>query len=58
MGTMWMTAKSSIDINNKDGLLLVFPSFIYHSQLPYTSAEGKNRYVVAANSKIVEVKND
>jgi uncharacterized protein (TIGR02466 family) len=58
MGTMWMTAKSSIDINNKDGLLLVFPSFIYHSQLPYTSEEGKNRYVVAANSKIVEVKND
>jgi len=55
---MWMTAKSSIDINNKDGLLLVFPSFIYHSQLPYTSADNKNRYVVAANSKIVEVKND
>jgi hypothetical protein len=50
-GNLYLTDNSSIDINCRDGMLFVFPSWIMHSQLPYHGQ--KDRYVVAVNAKIV-----
>ena len=56
LGTRWNSDLASIDIKNKSGLVLVFPSFIWHSQPPYIGE--KNRYVIPVNSKIIEVPDD
>lgn len=56
IGTRWNSDLASIDIRNKNGLVMVFPSFIWHSQPPYQGE--RNRYVIPCNSKIVEVPDD
>ena len=41
------------DVDPKNGMLVIFPSYIYHSALPY---KGKiNRYVIAFNARVEDV---
>lgn len=49
-GQAWMTANSTIDIVAEPGQLVVFPSWIKHSALPYRGE--RERYVLSFNSKV------
>lgn len=49
-GTAWNTANNSIDIQAEAGQMIVFPSWIQHSALPYHGQH--DRFVVAANARI------
>lgn len=48
-GTRYLDQASSIDAPIRDGLLLLFPSYLLHSGLPYTGA--KDRIVIAFNTR-------
>jgi uncharacterized protein (TIGR02466 family) len=52
-GTRWCTQNSAFDMPCQNGLLSVFPSWIYHGQQLYTGDDP--RYVVAVNSKVHHV---
>jgi uncharacterized protein (TIGR02466 family) len=49
-GTAWVTANNSIDIIPEPGMMVVFPSWIQHSALPYYGK--RDRVVIALNCKI------
>lgn len=48
--TMYLETDNSIDLNAKDGMLIVFPSWIQHSAMPYSGTQ--DRLVIAVNSQI------
>jgi len=50
LGTRYLEQNARIEIPPKEGLLVVFPSFLYHSAQPYTGQ--RDRIVVAFNSSI------
>lgn len=50
LGTMYMSRDNSIDILAEPGMLVVFPSWIQHSALPYHGK--KDRYILSANCKV------
>ena len=45
-----MTANTTIDITAEPGQLVVFPSWIQHSALPYRGE--RERYVLSVNSRV------
>jgi uncharacterized protein (TIGR02466 family) len=49
-GQAWMTANTTIDIAAEPGQLIVFPSWIQHSALPYHG--DRERYILSFNSRI------
>ena len=49
-GQAWMTANTTIDIAAEPGQLIVFPSWIQHSALPYHSEQ--ERYILSFNSRV------
>jgi uncharacterized protein (TIGR02466 family) len=49
-GQAWMTANTTIDIAAEPGQLIVFPSWIQHSALPYHGEQ--ERYILSFNSRI------
>jgi uncharacterized protein (TIGR02466 family) len=49
-GQAWMTANTTIDIAAEPGQLIVFPSWIQHSALPYRGEQ--ERYILSFNSKV------
>lgn len=52
IGTVWNSQLSSIDMPAEDGSLIIFPSWILHSGMPYL---GKTeRIVVAFNCKFIQ----
>lgn len=50
LGTAWMSADATIDINADTGMMIVFPSWIQHSALPYRGR--RERYILSFNSRI------
>lgn len=50
MGTAYHTANSSIDMHAEPGMMVVFPSWIQHSAIPYRGE--KDRIVIALNCQI------
>jgi len=53
-GTAWATSDNNVDINAISGMMIVFPSWIDHSALPY---RGKNdRFILSFNSQIKLIK--
>lgn len=53
-GTAWMSVNNNIDINARSGMMIVFPSWIQHSALPYRG--DRERFVLSFNSKVTLVK--
>jgi uncharacterized protein (TIGR02466 family) len=53
-GTVYTNSATNFDVNGKNGMLFVFPSWIMHSAMSYTGAN--NRYVLSANSRITVAK--
>jgi uncharacterized protein (TIGR02466 family) len=53
MGSAYMSASTSIDINAEAGQMIVFPSHIQHAALCYRG--NRDRIVIAVNSQIVQV---
>lgn len=49
-GQIWVTSNSTIDIAAENGQLIVFPSWLQHSALPYHGAQ--ERYVLSVNSRV------
>ena len=49
-GQAWMTANTTIDIAAEPGQLIVFPSWIQHSALPYHGK--RERYILSFNSRL------
>ena len=49
-GTVYTNSATNFDVNGKNGMLFVFPSWIMHSALTYSGA--KNRYILSANSRV------
>lgn len=49
-GQAWMTANTTIDIAAEPGQLIVFPSWIQHSALPYHGE--RERYILSFNSRV------
>jgi len=49
-GQAWMTANTTIDIAAEPGQLIVFPSWIQHSALPYHGKQ--ERYILSFNSRV------
>ena len=49
-GQAWMTANTTIDIAAEPGQLVVFPSWIQHSALPYHGEQ--ERYILSFNSRV------
>ena len=49
-GTAWSTANNNVDIAAQPGMMIVFPSWIDHSAMPYRGT--KNRYILSFNSQI------
>lgn len=56
IGTLWNSQLSSIDLPAEDGTLIVFPSWILHSGLPYRGQE--DRIVIAFNCKFIDGSNN
>ena len=52
IGTHWYTQTASIDLPPKEGGLVVFPSWLQHSALPY--AGDVERVVIAFNCKFLD----
>ena len=46
----WMTANTTIDIQAEPGQLIVFPSWIQHSALPYRGQ--RERFILSFNSRV------
>lgn len=53
-GTPWATSNSNVDISAQPGMLVIFPSWIDHSAMPYRGTN--NRYILSFNSQIRLVK--
>jgi len=49
-GQAWMTANTTIDIAAEPGQLIVFPSWIQHSALPYHGEQ--ERFILSFNSRV------
>lgn len=49
-GTQYMTQSNTLDIVPVDRMLIVFPSWIPHSAMPYSGT--RDRYILSANSRI------
>lgn len=49
-GTEWMNQSTTIDITPAPGTMIVFPSWIPHSGLPYRGS--RERYILSFNSKV------
>lgn len=49
-GTVYMSRDNSVDILAEPGLLVIFPSWIQHSALPYRGK--KDRYILSANCRV------
>ena len=49
-GLAWMSANTTIDIAAEPGQMVIFPSWIPHSALPYHGE--RDRYVLSFNSRI------
>lgn len=54
-GTAFTAANTSIDINADSGMVIVFPSWVPHSALPYYGK--KDRLVIAVNCRINKMTN-
>lgn len=52
LGTLWSAYTSSIDIPAQDGALILFPSWIQHSAMPYLGKA--ERVVIAFNCKFID----
>ena len=52
VGTLYMSRDNSIDILADPGMLIVFPSWVPHSALPYRGQ--RERYILSANSRITK----
>lgn len=52
IGTRWASLTSSFDIQATDGQLIIFPSWILHSGMPYTG--NTDRVVVAFNCQFID----
>ena len=52
IGTLWNSQLSSIDMPVEDGTMIVFPSWILHSGMPYMG--DTERVIVAFNCKFVQ----
>ena len=52
IGTQWSSQVSSIDIMPQDGGMVIFPSWLMHSALPYTG--DTERVVMAFNCKFID----
>jgi uncharacterized protein (TIGR02466 family) len=52
IGTRWCSQSSSFDMQPTDGQLIVFPSWILHSAMPYTGST--ERIVVAFNCQFID----
>jgi uncharacterized protein (TIGR02466 family) len=52
IGTQWCSRSSSFDMPPTDGELIVFPSWILHSAMPYTG--DTERIVVAFNCQFID----
>ena len=50
-GTVYTNGATNFDVNGKNGMLFVFPSWVSHSALAYTGVN--DRYVLSANSKVI-----
>lgn len=51
-GTAWMSQNTSIDVNAWPGMLIVFPSFLQHSAMPYQGSAA--RYILSFNSRVIQ----
>ena len=49
-GTVYTNSATNFDVNGKNGMLFVFPSWVNHSALTYSG--NKLRYILSANSKV------
>lgn len=49
-GTVYLSQSASIDISPRNGMLVVFPSWLQHSALLYRGTQP--RYILSANSRI------
>ena len=52
IGTLWNSQMSSIDMPVEDGTMIVFPSWILHSGMPYQG--DTERVIVAFNCKFIQ----
>lgn len=50
MGTSYMTANTSYDMDAENGMLVIFPSWVPHSAITYRGAQ--DRMVIAVNCRI------
>jgi len=50
-GSAWISQNTSIDVNAQPGMLIVFPSFLHHSAMPYQGS--RPRYILSFNSRIL-----
>jgi uncharacterized protein (TIGR02466 family) len=53
-GSSYMSQNNSIDIIPEPGMLIVFPSWVQHSALPYRGK--KDRYILSANCQVTVLK--
>lgn len=51
-GTAWMQNTTSTDFFAEPGMMIVFPSWVHHSALPYRGE--RDRIVIAANCRVVD----
>lgn len=49
-GSSYMSQNNSIDILHEPGMLIVFPSWVQHSALPYRGQ--RERYILSANCQV------
>ncbi len=52
-GTRYLYPEGSVDMPSTEGSLVVFPSYLRHSALPYTGAS--DRIIVAFNSRVLKM---
>jgi uncharacterized protein (TIGR02466 family) len=49
-GTAYLEAMARVDIPPRDGVLVIFPSYLYHAAIPYNGE--RDRIVIAFNASI------
>jgi hypothetical protein len=52
----WSSAVGSVDVPARDGEMVVFPSFLMHSGLPYFGNE--DRLLIAVNTRFINGNTD
>ncbi len=56
IGMQWSSAVGSVDVPARDGEMVVFPSFLMHSGLPYFGNE--DRLLIAVNTRFINGNTD